>query len=793
MKNQAPFLDVRSFVTEEGSREVLERETSVPASSPFLSLYESEEGCGLANPEAEEYVAFLNELYDEEFDEALSALVNEAAAIYETQFPHEQEDPQTIGYQAERLLNQHLAPLAAEAESMFEALAREFGQRDPNTLGEDEIETIVDRYRPSTELAPNFEEFFGKLKKIVKKVAKKAVGLAKKGISAAAKLGLGPILKKLKALIKPLLKRVMQTAIGKLPSQLQPIARKLAERLPFLKELDESYESVTVATETCEVAEIQYEFNQEVANILFAHTEVEQDLEVAKVLTEQPAPDTYPLAELDRARDRFVENLRRLKEGEDPTPHVENFLPAILPALRIGIKLIGRKKVVNFLAGLLGKLIRKFVGPQYTPALSQAIVDAGLRLLQLEATPEDEARAAASAVAATVEETVRRVAAAPDYVLDDQELLEGFALEAFEQAAAANLPPVLPEETYRKRPDLGEARKLRGVWAMMPGGRRKRYKKFSRRIPTRLTPYKVATLETFDGIPLEAFLEEELGVAPGEEVEAFVHLYETIPGTRLSDIVRQEENIAKVDTANGHGQLHPLTRQAATLLLGEPELGRDADPRYVSDPHTPLVGQRLYYLEIPGKRPLMIPGPAGRATVRRPTQLRLILDFPKNEIRVYLFLSEIRAQEIAVKLRQHAHIGMVATRLRRFIERGLRSALMKGRFGRLKIVHEAVMPDQLVGALRRLPALVPPVLLSRLTEWVVKGLSDHLKQRTEELIKAAEDTADGVTLVITLENPPGFPQLRLALKGKGLSLVGLKLSDGAPTVKIKIIPGYTHE
>lgn len=792
MNNQAPFLDVRSFVTEEESRDVIEHETSVPAMSPFLSFYESEGGGGSVDPEAEEYVAFLNELYDEELDEGLSTLVNEAAAIYETRFSFEQEDPQTIGYQAERLLTQHFAPLVAEAEAMFGSLARELSRRELNNLSEDEIETLVDRYQPSSELSPSFEEFLGKLKKAFKKVANKAVDLAKKGISAAAKLGLGPILDKLKALVRPLLKRVIQTAIGKLPTQLQPLARKLAERLPFLKEFEESHEFTPQAAETGEIAGIQHEFNQQMANLLFAPTEVEQDLEVARVLTEQQAPDTYPLAELDRSRDLFVENLRRLKEGEDPTPHVENFVPAILPALRIGIRLVGRKKVVGFLAGFLGKLIQKFIGPQYAPALSQAIVDAGLRLIQLEATAEDESRAAASAVAATVEETVRRVAAAPDYVLENQELLEGFALEAFEQAAAANLPPVLPEETYRKRPDLAEARKLRGTWIMMPRGRRKRYKRFSRRIPIRLAPHKVASLETFEGIPVEEFLEEQLGMAPGEEVEAFVHLYEAIPGTRLSDIVRQEETIPKLDTTNEHGQLHPLTREAATLLLGEPELGRDGESRSVIDPHAPAVGQRFYNLEIPGKRPLMIPEPGGRTKARRSTKLRLVLDFPKNEIRIRLFLSEIRAQEIAVKLRQHAHIGTVASRLGRIVESGVRRALIGG-FGRLKIVHEAVTPDQWVGALRRLPSFVPQVLMGRLQEWVLKGLADHLKQRTEEFIKAAEDTADGVTLVIILGNPPGFPLIRQALKGKVLSPASLKMSDGTPEVKIKITPGYSHE
>ncbi len=188
---------------------------------------------------------------------------------------------------------------------------------------------------------------------------------------------------------------------------------------------------------------------------------------------------------------------------------------------------------------------------------------------------------------------------------------------------------------------------------------------------------------------------------------------------RLSEIIRGEEVIAKGNGEEGHHQLHPLTRDAAALLLDQPELGRDAGPGETGDPTAPQVGQRFYYLEIPGKRPLMVVTPGGRAHVRRRSRSRIIFHFPKNEIIARLFLSEIRAQQIAVKLRQHAHMGTVAERLRRFIDRG----------------------------------------------------------------------ADGVTLVITLENPPGFRQLGEALKGKGISLATLKLPEGEPTVKLRVYPG----
>lgn len=783
MNNQSPFLDIRSFVTEEMNSETYE--TSIPTSSPFVSLYETDGD--MVDPRSEEYVTFLSELYDEEFNYAISNLIDEATALYEANFSYELEDPQVVGYRAERLLNQHFSPLVAEAEAMFDALSREFSQRDVNSLSDDETEATIDRYHATSEFGPNFEELFGRLKKMVKKAASTAVKLAKKGVSVAATLGLGPILEKLKALVKPLLNRVINMAIGKLPISLQPFAKKLAEKLPFLKELEADYESGMDSVAGAYAAEIQYEFNQQVANLLFAESEVEQDLEIARVISEQPEPDAYPLAELDRARADLIANLQGLREGEDVAPYIENFIPAVLPALKIGLKLVGRKRVVDFLAKLIAKLIQKFIGPQHALALSRAIVDVGLRLIHLEAMPEDESRAAASAVAATVEETVRRVAALPDYVLDDQELLEGFTLEAFEQAAAANLPAVLPAEIYRKRPELAESHKFKGVWVTMPHGRRKRFKKYSRQIRTSLTPRKVAELESYEGIPVEYYLEEALGLAPGEETEALVHLYEAIPGTRLSQIVRHDETLQRLGAAYEHAPLHPLTRQAAVLLTGEPDLGRED----ASGLQTGQIGERYYFLEIPGKRPLTIPGPAGSTKVRRVTRIWLDFHFPQNLARVHLFLSEVRAQEIAVKLRQKAHTGSVSARLNRIIERGLRTAL-NGRSRRLKIAHAAVPPGQWANALQRLPSISRQVLHAKLTEWVVKAMATHLKQRPEEFLKAAEDTADGVTLIITLENPPGFSQLREALKSRTISLDSLKM-EGAPKASIKIIPGYQHE
>ena len=778
MTSHSPFLDVKSFAEEEAPTRAEESPTRAQPGSPFLAVYEFEEE-GRVDPQTEEYVSFLNELYDEQFNEAVSNLVDEAAAIYETNFANEQQDPHTSGYQAERLLKQHFAPLVAEAETMIRMVASELGKRNPDTLSEDEVETIVDGYHPSTEINPQFEEWLGGF---LKKVVNKGLDLAKNAASAVAKLGLGPILNKLLALVKPLIKRVIEGAINKLPVNLQPIARTLRDKLPFLNELEEGEGAEPETAGTSNVAEIQNEFNQGVANLLFAQTETEQDLEVARATNPPGAPDAYPVAELELAREQFIDGLGELKEGEDPTPQVENFLPALIPVLKIGLKLAGRQRVVDFLANFLGQAHSEICRSAVCASPLEGDRRCRAAPPSLETTPQSESRAAASAVASTVEETVRRVAALPDYVLDNQELLEGAALEAFEQAAAANLPPVLSDGTYRKRPDLREHR--RGFWHRCS----RRYKKrLGPKIMARISPYKVASLETFDGSTVGEALEEQYAIAPGEELEAQVHLYEAMPGMRLSDIVRGEQVIARVDE-DGHNQIHPLTRDAAALLLDQPELGRDAEGE-TGDPTAPQVGQRFYYLEIPGKRPLMVPTPGGRTHVRHRSRSRFIFDFPKNQIVARLYLSEIRAQEIAVKLRQHGHMGVVMERLRRFIDRGVNRAFAAN-LGHLKIVHGAVIPGQPGNALSRLPSLVTQMLRGRVTEWVVKALADHLPKHTQEFIQAADDTADGVTIIVTLENPPGFRELGDALKGQGISLATLKLPGGDPTVKLTIYPGH---
>ena len=138
----------------------------------------------------------------------------------------------------------------------------------------------------------------------------------------------------------------------------------------------------------------------------------------------------------------FSENLN---EGEDPTPALENFIPVVIKTamkvLKIGIKIIGRDKVVKFLAGLMAKWIGKYIGKEKALKLSMVVADKGLKLLNLE-SPEQEnnTKLVYEAIANTVEEVANKINSLSDEVINNQELLTHEAYTAFETAAAAYFP-----------------------------------------------------------------------------------------------------------------------------------------------------------------------------------------------------------------------------------------------------------------------------------------------------------------------------------------------------------------
>lgn len=824
----APFRDVSSFDREE--QEAPAAPPRPTAWSPFLSVYEYESADGesfVDQPEREAYTSIVNELYDEEFDESLYELLNEARSLHENHLADGHSEAE-----ADRLIRQHFSQLIGEAERMVEALAHEFSAAE--TIVESEVDSFVERYAPSGRLEASFEDFIRTFAKKIGKGVRAAAGGALKRISQVA---LGPILGQVRLIVNPMLTQVMQRAIGQLPPEVRPAAHTLAHRLglapapamapvpapiapavatiplppaplpsdapapgvpvvapadtPTAPPLADPAGSPVQADAGANVTEMQLEFDERLAEALLGETDVEMQLEVARARNGSAAAVAPVFSDLDRARAQFVEDLEGLREGENPEPYIQNFLPAVLPAVRIATRLIGRPRLVNLLAGVLGRVIGKMVGPAQTPALSRAIVDAGLKLLSLEIKEEDETRLASSAIAATVEETVRRVASLPDQVLEDQQLLEGFTLEAFEQAAAANLPALFSESTYRRRPDLLEGG-INAAWVMLPV-RRPRYKRCSRTFNVRITPQMAEAIDTFEDTPLAEYLQDQLGVAEGEEIEAEVHLFETVPGSTVADIVRFETETLGLGApdAGAVSQFHALTPEAAGVLLGRPALGRRLPPGV--SVRTVPAGQRLYVLA--GRRVRMIPGVSGRRRVRRLAHVNVLLDAPHDRVRVCVYLSEVKAQRLAVRLRQQAHAGSITVGFTRLLARRLPPILRGRRRRRLRIVHPGLPPGAAsIVALERLGTIVPPLFIRRMQEWLVRAFADFVKTGTAAFLAAAQDPSDGVTLAFTIDHPPGLKELCASLVEKGAPSAKAIVPDVAagapPSVRVEALPGH---
>ena len=156
---------------------------------------------------------------------------------------------------------------------------------------------------------------------------------------------------------------------------------------------------------------------------------------------------------IDDARNRFMNGL--ISESEPNLQKLtQDFIPAILPVLRVGIRLIGRDRVVNFIASLVAKLLNPLVGKNLSSPLSKVVTDIGLRMLTLE-TPETVSKKEymAQMIANIVGETVEKVSELPTTVLEgEEEVLQSFIQEALTESIENNIPyQVLKPSSVKSR------------------------------------------------------------------------------------------------------------------------------------------------------------------------------------------------------------------------------------------------------------------------------------------------------------------------------------------------------
>jgi hypothetical protein len=693
--------------------------------SPFTEAF----SLGAHDPEQQLSQSLLAELEDEEFVEALEALANEAASRYmraSVAFERESGVPVIDPTDAERWTES----LADRADELLAELEREFAQRSVESVTDDELDAALARGFPQLEAFVDpldaQELFFGRLKKKLKKVGKAAKNIVKKGVQAASKvMPLGIIFRRLRPLIKPLLKRVLAKAIGKLPQPLREPARKLAAKygLRPSREVADGYAS--------EFDEFAMEFDLQVAEALTGgEADLPTSFESEAVGEVAAGEGEVTAAQLDVARERLRRRLVEAEPDASLETQLEQFLPAaILPVVRTGIRLVGRKRVVRFVAGLLANLIRPVVGGQLARPLSVQIADKGLRLLSLEAEADD-VRLGPEAVVATVEDTVAEVFTLPDELLENELFLEAAVQDAFHEAAARHFPGSV------LRPDVVdlEDESERGVWVMMPRatGPAYRYRKYSRAIPVRLTRGMARNVVFSDGETLDDRLSDAGEVDWPVEVE--VEAYELLPGSQVGHLAPFEaegglEALDQFDTIEKAGPL-PLPQ----------DMLRPGSPRGHRNPR--VVRVRVH----------------GRALRRRsPVELRLDLSGAAPTLRLHVWLSERRAHALVASIERRRRRDVVSM-VKAIGGAGMRRVVTK-RLGRTLARRGLTRPEAALAT-----------LADQLFDGLAGAVAGQIDTMAPALVAAAKDPADGLTMTATFRfasrdaigsQPPSTPTVTI--------------------------------
>ena len=548
------------------------------------------------------------------------------------------------GASAEQFLQEWAEPVRRQAETMLENVAQAISERDPASMSESELDQLFERFEPrDTGLEAHFENFLGGLWNKAKSFAKKAIDIAQKGIMAIP--GLSGAISKLKELVKPLLDRVLRTAIDKLPAPLRPVAQQLAQRLLGLTAQEADNEGFEAAPAAPDISAVQEQFDLEAATLLFVPDVSEQEL-ASEALYSGDGEDSAPMAALHEARAKLADDLQA---GVAPEQALEQFIPivmGVLPIARTVIGVIGRKRVVDFLAKFLATYITPYVARRRRRSSRRRSSTPGCACSRWRRRSRKTARASrprrlrrrSRTLCGAWPSSTRRPSRSP-------RSLEAAVTEAFHEAAAENFPPATIV------PELHEA-PLRATWVPMPTGRRRKYcKKYTQVFDVEITPQIAATVTTFGGTKLAAVLKDQLGVTP--PVRARVH---PLPGDQRDDAAEDRAARAWCPRARREGRCGAaapaVTVQAAGTLLQHPKLGCDASGDFLPTCGAISVGQRFYYLEIAGARPIAVSAGDGAGTaVRRTSEVNITLDFPKDEFRVFVYLSEADAQEIATKVR----------------------------------------------------------------------------------------------------------------------------------------------
>lgn len=786
---ESPFMDTRGKEYEGPATETTaEYPVAWEFETPFLPGESSEAGeMEMAAPEIAAFSEVLAEMKDELFRESLERLADEALEAHADSLAGEYGDREMRDLAAQRVLRDHFAPLAGQAEALLDQFFERLGTYRAESLTDSEIHRVASEVLATAPaISPASEQFMGGLfrkvsqlvskgKDLVKKAASTVVNLAGTGLAALGKLAL-PFLGPLAQLARKLLEYVANKAINQLPAYLHPLGQKLADKLfhsiPGEAENAFSTAEAEVIPATLDSARLEAEFDVHAAQLLFTPEESEMNHLVSSY--EDSANRSYSLAELDDSRAQLTKALARLQPGESAQPVMEQFLPALWPVAKTAVAILGREKVKSAIAGLIAKLVAPLIGADGSKMLSPAIADVGLRLFGLETNYPAPRAQLAETLAATVEETVNAVAEQPAHVLENPLLLAEAVREAFENAAAAYFP------NSAIKPDLRESSETHGMWVRMPArGGAKRYARYSHSIPVEISPRAAKSIHSFGSATLHDHLRDHLGHQDLRPFHGKVTLYRALPGASCRSIACAEGFPAS--------DLHPLTPQASGVLLGpNAVMGHRPTPApYLHSPQKLHVNQGLYRIE-------PATGHHHHHHVRG-VHSELALNLQRGDIRVWIYFSEPLCQQICADLTKAKDAAGAFRRVKHLIARAIEPLQ--------QVHHNHRIPPHflVVGYTPNLDGIAPhwlrhagPMLGARVAAWAQAQVAQYFQNKGEDFRHACESHQDGVTLRIVMTRIPGMEALRTLAHGKvPKELSGTEWPQGTPDFQVVARSGHS--
>ena len=770
--------------------------------------------------EAEAVNELLAELESEEFAIGIHELLAEAEQAIDGESASFGLSSEVATIDLHRRYERHFGALAMEAERMHTVLADGFASHELSTLGEAEAEALISRLAPMpmVPLSPAQEQFLSGLRRKLSKAVGAATRLARnatravaRGASSLGKAVLAPLLRRLGALVKPLVRNVIRLAIGRLPAPVRHIAMSISRKIGSGEILEaEASEAGPIVLPGAE--SIQAEHDLRIAEALLVPAGMEQEHEKFLAgLTGEEAEGEDVAGPLHEATRQLAVRLADLNEGEDPRPAIQEFLPAALMALRpvakMAIAALGRDRVINTLAMLAAKVISPLIGPKLAKVVAKPVIVTGFKAFNLEqAAEEDPRKAAAEVLAQTLQETVLSLAQQSPETLEQPELVQALALEAFENAAAANFPPETIRAELRENEDPAG-----GSWMLKPSGtRRKYYKKFSRVFEVTLDPGALRRSLTFGGASVADMLHATTGVDISKPIKANIHVYELTLGSRLMDISRLERAVHGLGSHrwSAWSRFMPLTPEVAAELLpkGMAGLGRGAHPAFLRGPYMVTHGQRFYFIELPGRH--LPPAPSQTpnsqtAILPAINDVGIVINLARGAITTKLRLSESTAQEIAKYLRRR-DIATPIQILRRAM--GGLSALANGQLrvgvrveGELEVLREhlaelsrtdyfipAALGTAVAAAARKIIEDLLIHLGKKLVDLLWTALARYLANKSSEFIAATENPAHGVTVVVAFSGIDVLRRIGQARQGSVASAAMGFLRDRIHTAALPV-------